>query len=37
VKPLMDFTKGEILELKLRFIACATESGPLIAAIDVCD
>src|SRR6476620_4495795 len=33
----MDFTKGEISELKLRLIAFATDSGPLIAGIDVCD
>ena len=33
----MDFTKGEISELKLRLIAFATDSGPLIAGFDVCD
>jgi hypothetical protein len=33
----MDFTKGEISELKRRLIAFATESGPLIAGFDVCD
>jgi hypothetical protein len=33
----MDFTKGEISELKLRLIAFATGLGPLIASIDVCD
>ena len=33
----MDFTKGEISELKLRLIAFATDSDPLIAGIDVCD
>jgi hypothetical protein len=33
----MDFTKGEILELKFRVIACATDSGPLIADFDICD
>jgi hypothetical protein len=27
----MDFTKGEIVELKLRLIAFAVDSGPLIA------
>jgi hypothetical protein len=33
----MDFTKGEISGLKLRLSAFATDSGPLIAGIDVCD
>jgi hypothetical protein len=33
----MDFTRGEISELKLRLIAFATDSGPLIAGFDVCD
>ena len=30
-RPLMDFTNGEILEMKLRLIAFAIDSGPLIA------
>ena len=33
----MNFTKGEILKEQLRQIAFATDSGPLIAGIDVCD
>jgi hypothetical protein len=33
----MDFTKGEISELKLRLIAFAADSVPLIAGIDFCD
>jgi hypothetical protein len=33
----MDFTKGEILEMKLRLIAFAFISGPLIAGFHVCD
>ena len=33
----MGFTKSEISEWKLRLIAFATDSGPLIAVIDVCD
>src|SRR6476619_5995414 len=33
----MDFTKGEIAELKLRLIALATGSGPLITGFPVCD
>lgn len=32
----MDF-KGEISDLKLRLIAFATDSGPLIAGFDVCN
>jgi hypothetical protein len=33
----MDFTKGEISEWKLRLIAFASDSGPLIAGFHGCD
>ena len=32
----MDFTQGEFLEMKLRLIAFAIVSGPLIAGFHVC-